>query len=83
MPISVGVDSHKTSLVVSRDGDRATTFPTTAAGITRLLAHAGSPERFVGEPRGGDERPLLAALPSPIHALPASSPVSAPCCSLG
>ncbi|MGI8483433.1 MAG: IS110 family transposase, partial [Thermomicrobiales bacterium] len=62
MSVSVGVDIHKTTLVVSRDGERATTFPNTTAGIARLLAHAGSPARVVLEPSGGYERPLLAAL---------------------
>ncbi len=62
MSVSIGVDIHKATLVVSHDGERAITFPNTAVGITRLIAAAGHPERVVCEPSGGYERPLLAAL---------------------
>jgi len=62
MTISVGIDIHKATLVAAHEGERATTFPNTAAGITRLIAHVGQPDCIVCEPSGGYERPLLAAL---------------------
>lgn len=62
MPISVGVDLHKTFFVFSQDGARPPRSPATAPGSAQRVTHLGQPERIVREPSGGDERSLLAAL---------------------
>lgn len=64
MPLTIGLDVHKETLVLAINGGRQWTTPRTPRHLTALVTELRqlAPERIVLEPSGGYEQAVLAAL---------------------